>query len=316
MKAGEPLVSVFMPTYNHQEFIGAAIDSVFAQDYGNLELVIGDDGSKDGTWAVVQDYRSRFPDVIKAVRHEHNLGITGNCNEILKRCTGKYIAFHSGDDLLLPGKIRKQVDLMEGDPSVVLCYHDVEVFLSNTAEIVRHFNHGPSSANPVAGPAETVVKAVVAKGTAFMAALSVMVRRDAVPASGFDARIPIASDWMMWIEILAKAKPDSKVAFLNEVLARYRRHDSNVSDTGYAYYSDVLTTLALVESEYPWLSGEVVSRQAELRYLRGIRLICDGEFALGRAHLIQSAGAKRRSFKWFGWFAASYFPALRPKSRI
>ena len=302
-----------MPTYNHQEFIGAAIDSVLAQDYENLEIVVGDDCSKDGTWGIVLDYRSRFPEVIKAFRNERNLGITGNCNEVLKRCTGRYIAFYAGDDLFSSGKIRKQVEIMETDPLVVLCYHDVEVFNSQTDETVRHWNHGPLSAVPLAGTANELAKAVVAKGTAFMAALSVMVRADAVPASGFDTRIPVASDWMMWIEVLANAKQSAKVVFLNEVLARYRKHDSNVTSTGDKYFSDVLTTLALVESNYPWLIEEVIDCQAGLRYSRGIRFIRDGDFAGGRAYLVQSARAKMPSWMWLVWLAASYFPALRPR---
>lgn len=317
MSAADPLVSVFMPTYNQREFIGAAIDSVLAQDYGNLEIVVGDDGSTDGTWPIVQDYQSKYPDRVKASRNERNLGITGNCNEILKRCSGTYIAFHAGDDLLAPGKIRKQVDVMENDKSVVLCYHDVEVFDSPTNTTIKYWNHGPLSTAPRAGTALALAKAIVSEGTSFMAALSVMVRAAAVPASGFDKRIVVASDWMFWIELLANASPDAKVAFLSDVLARYRKHDSNVTSTnpGAWYYADALITLALVESNYPWLIDDVVRFQLGLRFSRGIRLIRDGDRALGRALLLQSARAKRLSLRWYAWLAVSYFPALGPRLR-
>ena len=108
----QPLVSVFLPTYNQDLYVAESINSVLSQDYENIEIIVGDDFSQDKTWDIVLELQARYSSKIKVFRNERNLGITGNCNEILKRCTGMYVAFFSGDDLLNPGKISKQVSAM------------------------------------------------------------------------------------------------------------------------------------------------------------------------------------------------------------
>lgn len=309
MKA-QPLVSVSLLTYNHQAFIAASIESVLSQDYDNLEIVIGDDCSQDNTWAIVQQYQRNYPDKIKAFCNEPNLGITGNSNEILKRCTGKYIAIFSGDDLCLPGKISKQVEVMERDQSVVLCYHDMEVFNSEDDKTLRYWNHGPNSSRPIIGDAERVAKAVVEKGTSFMGAMAIMARMDSIPTTGFDKRVPVASDWLMWIEILANGGRAKKVEYLPDVLVRHRRHGSNVTGTNYNHASDEFMTLAIVESKYPSLARSVDKRHAGVRYCFGIKMICDGNLKVGRSFLLLSLRSRWVSWKIFYWLSASYSPFL------
>lgn len=309
MTTNQPLVSVFLATYNQQDFIDAAIESVLSQDYGNIEIVIGDDCSTDNTWQIIQEYQSKFPEKIKAFRNPRNLGITGNCNEIQRRCTGKYIAYLAGDDLYLPGKISTQLTVMERDQDVVLSYHDIEVFNSEDGRTLRYWNHGPFSSQPVAGSSRMVAKAVVEEG-AFMAALSVMVRRDVVPASGFDDRVPVASDWLMWIEILAGCGRDKKVEFVPNVLARYRRHSTNVTGENYEHTSDEFVTLAIVESKYPVLARSARKGYARVRYGLGVRLILNNNPALGRNFLVSSLLPGWFSWKIAYWLVASFIPAL------
>lgn len=306
----QPLVSVFLPTYNQQNYIAASIDSVITQDYDNLEIVIGDDYSQDNTWQIVQEYQDRYPKKIKAFRNPKNLGITGNCNEILKHCTGKYITFTAGDDLFLPGKISKQVDVMEKDLSIVLCYHDMEVFQSEDNKTLKYWNHGPGSYLPIVGSASKVAKAVVEKGTSFLAGLTAMAKRDSLPETGYDLRIPVASDWLLWIEILATAEKDEKVVFLPNVFAKYRRHGSNITTTGYKHTSDEFVTLAIVESKYPALVRSVDKSYGDLRYRFGIGMICSGNLKAGRSFLLFSLRSRWVSWKIFYWLVASFIPSL------
>lgn len=306
----QPLVSIFLPTYNQEQFIAASIDSVVSQDYANLEIVIGDDCSSDNTWEIVLEYQSRYPEKIIAFRNPKNLGITGNCNEILGRCTGKYVAFTAGDDLFLPGKITTQVNLMEANQNVILCYHDIEVFRSKDNSVIRCWNRGKPSAKPVIGTASYVVKRVIEDGTAFMAALSVMARRDAIPSTGYDVRIPVASDWLMWIEILANGDADATVCFIPEVLAKYRMHNNNVTSAVHKHAADGYVTLSIVESKYPNYVGNVSKGLAMIRYRAGIRYINAGNSRLGRRLLLLSLNSRLVSWKVFLWILAAYFPVL------
>lgn len=302
-----PLVSVSLVTYNQQEFIRESIESVLAQDYDNLEIVIGDDCSQDNTWAIVQEYQRNYPDKIEAFRNEQNLGITGNCNEVLKRCTGKHIAFAAGDDLMLPRKISKQIEIMERDQSVVLCYHDIEVFNSEDGKTLRFWNHGPSSYPPITGDAEKVAREVIERGT-FMAALSVMARRDSMPATGFDHRVPAASDWLMWIEILAAGGPKKKVEYIPDVLARYRRHGSNI--TLLEHWGDRLVTLAIVENKYPRFVFSVHKLHLRHRFGNGKQMISNNQLRTGRKFMLVSLRSGWVSWKILYWLTASYIPSL------
>jgi glycosyltransferase involved in cell wall biosynthesis len=305
-----PLVSIFFLTYNHQNFIAESIESVLSQDYDNLEIVIGDDCSQDNTWAIVQVYQRNHPAKIKAFRNEQNIGITANSNEVLKRCTGKYIAIFSGDDLFMPGKISRQVEVMERDQSVVLCYHDVEVFNSEDGKTLCYRNHGPYSNRAITGDAEKVTRAVIEKGTSFMAAVSVMARRDSIPATGFDQRVPVASDWLMWIEILARGGRSKKVEFIPDVLVRYRRHGSNITGIRYKHTSDEFVTLAITESKYPFFVLSVHKGYASVRYRFGVRMICNNDLRVGRNFLLLSLLSGWVSWKIIYWLAASYIPSL------
>ena len=306
----QPLISVFMPTYNQQEFVAEAIESVLSQNYDNIEIIIGDDCSQDNTWKIVLAYQESYPVKIKAFRNAVNLGITRNCNQVLRNCTGKYIVFFAGDDLFLPEKISKQVKVMERDESVILSYHDIEVFNSDDNKILRYWNSGPLSAPPVEGLAKKVAKELVVSGTLFMAASSVMIRKDAVPFAGYDSRLAAASDWLFWIDLLAGSADGSKVEFIPRVLYRYRRHLSNVTNAGYKHTADNLVTLAIIEDRYPWLIREVDQGRALVRYATGVRYFLGGEYKLGRIQLIYSLRSGWVSWKIFYWFVASYITSL------
>jgi glycosyltransferase involved in cell wall biosynthesis len=312
-----PLVSVFVIAYNQEKFIGPALESVLNQTYENIEIVVGDDCSTDSTWEVISEYKSKYPEKIVAFRNERNLGITENSNEVLKRCRGKYVAHMGGDDLFLPDKIAKQVAVMGADENIVLCYHDIEVFQSETNATIRFWNKGKNSHSPVIGSAHHVARHLVSDGTAFMAALSVMVRRNAIPKGGYDSRVPYASDWLMWIDVLAGADENARVVFLPEVLARYRRHDNNITNRSEIYRADPYVTLAITEAKYPWLVLEVRRSVAKMRYSRGIQQILEGNYALGRIFLLESLRGAWVSPKVFYWLLVSFAPWVRSiKTRV
>lgn len=299
MTISAPLVSIFVPCFNQEAYIAQALDSALAQDYQHTEIVVGDDGSSDSTWAIVTDYQQRFPERIRAFRNERNLGITGNCNQILRRCAGKYVAFHAGDDVLLPTRVRELVDEMEAH-GAVLGYHDIEVFDSSSGRVLRCWNSGPGSNPPVTGLGSFVAARLIERGTSFMASLSVMVLREACPAHGFDERVRVASDWLMWIDVCARAS--QPVVHIPKVLARYRRHASNVTADSLRHFDDELVTLALAEARYPEMLGSVEVARCGLHYKAGISHVAAGRSALGRSFLLramkQPGLAPKAAFRW------------------
>jgi glycosyltransferase involved in cell wall biosynthesis len=100
-----PLVSVSMVTYNHKKYIGEAIRSVLGQTFGDLELVIVNDGSTDGTASQI----AAFDDPRIVAIHQDNRGPSAATNRALAACRGKYVALFSGDDVCRPDRLRRQV---------------------------------------------------------------------------------------------------------------------------------------------------------------------------------------------------------------
>ena len=123
------MVSVHMITYNHERFIAQAIESVLMQETDfSVELIIGEDCSTDGTRQIVKDYARKYPNIIRPLLHEQNLGSNNNCVSVLKACRGKFIALLEGDDYWTdPRKLQKQVRFMEEHPKCGMCFHDALV---------------------------------------------------------------------------------------------------------------------------------------------------------------------------------------------
>ena len=129
ISAARPKVSVCMITYNHEKFIVQAIESVLQQDAEfSIELVIGDDASKDGTPALLAALQAAHPERIKLRLNTSNMGMMGNLQATLGECEGQYIAMLEGDDYWSdPGKLRKQIALMDATPTAALSFHPVQI---------------------------------------------------------------------------------------------------------------------------------------------------------------------------------------------
>lgn len=129
---GEPdLVSVIIPTYNRGYFISKTIDSVLAQTYRPIEIIVVDDGSNDDTREVVGKYGSQVRYI-----HQENAGLASARNTGLAAARGEYIAFQDSDDIWLPWKLQAQVALMRQVPNLALAWTDMTA-VDPDGEMVR-----------------------------------------------------------------------------------------------------------------------------------------------------------------------------------
>jgi glycosyltransferase involved in cell wall biosynthesis len=242
------LVSIMVITYNQKDFVREAVLSAVNQDYRLLEVVVSDDGSTDGTAEILDELAQQYPDRLKVLSRQGNLGITGNSNRGLRACSGDLIAFQGGDDVLLPGKISSQARWFGESEKRIYCYHDVEVFDSATNTKICNYNDMVPLISGY-GASELIRRMKLGAST------SVMVRRSAIAKRAFDPRLPVVSDWKLWIDILADG---GEYGFVSGVYARYRRHGGNSrlvqSDQ---YRTDCYVTVALAESEYPQYSTDI-----------------------------------------------------------
>ena len=115
-----PRVSVILPAYNRETLVSRAIDSVLAQTYDDLELIIIDDASQDGTRKILEGYRDHPK--VRLILSDINRGGSGARNLGIEAARGELIAFQDSDDVWLPGKLAAQVAALDADPAAGLCY--------------------------------------------------------------------------------------------------------------------------------------------------------------------------------------------------
>jgi len=120
-----PWVSIGLPVYNEERHLRATIDSLLAQDFKGLELVISDNASEDQTGEICREYAAKDAR-IRYYRNEVNLGPIANFNRVFELSRGTYFMWASGHDLWAPGFISRCVEILECDPGVVLCYPRVQ----------------------------------------------------------------------------------------------------------------------------------------------------------------------------------------------
>lgn len=237
--SGKPKVSILIISYNQKDFVSEAIESAIKQDYENLEIVISDDGSIDGTAEIIAQWQSRYPERLVALLNKDNVGITRNSNRALRACTGDFIAFQGGDDILLPGKISAQVNWFEQDQRRVLCGHQIETFYQDGS---KSPHLGRLRLREGIGPL-----ALIKNGVPF-GATSIMVRASEIPPHGFVETIPHASDLLLWIEVLCS---DGEYGYVDGVYARYRRHKSNITSRVFDMTDDIERTFLYIAERYP-----------------------------------------------------------------
>lgn len=117
-------LSVLMITYNHEKYIVQALDSILMQKTNfDYEIVIGEDYSNDNTRNILLEYQKKYPEKIKLLLPEKNLGIMRNFIKTYKACCGEYVALLEGDDFWTShNKLQEQVNFLENHPEFVMCF--------------------------------------------------------------------------------------------------------------------------------------------------------------------------------------------------
>jgi glycosyltransferase involved in cell wall biosynthesis len=213
-----PLVSVVMPVRNGARFIRAALDSIIAQQYTPLDIVVVDGHSSDDSAAIARAY----PGV--RVLHQPDHGLAGGLNHGVISAAGEYIAFLSSDDEWLPGKLHAQMGLFTANAHIDMTITHVQFFIEDGCDIPRGFKPDLLHAPQIGRIPETL-----------------MTRRAVFDRIGlFDATFSqsVDADWF------ARAKDaDVTMAVLHDVYLRKRIHDSNLSSNVEKNNRELLTIM-------------------------------------------------------------------------
>ena len=219
MSEAIPAISVVMPLYNTERHLRAALDSVLAQTFTDFEVIAVDDGSKDGTLAILREYEAR--DSRLRMISRPNTGIVGALNDGLAMARAEFIARMDGDDLCLPNRFAKQVDYLRQHPECVLVGSQVMLIDPEGDAICPHrqtrFTHEEIDHDhlnrgwPVIHPA-------------------VMMRRNAVQTIGGYRE---QYKWLEDLDLFLRLAEIGKLANLPDTLLKYRLHFQSVCHTRY-----------------------------------------------------------------------------------
>ena len=121
-------ISILMGIYNCEKTLSEAIEAVLAQTYTNWELILCDDGSKDGTILLAEDYTIKYPGKIFLLKNEKNMGLNFTLNRCLKYATGEYVARMDGDDTCSPFRFEKELEYLEENPGITLVSCNMEQY--------------------------------------------------------------------------------------------------------------------------------------------------------------------------------------------
>ena len=124
MTGKTPLISIGMPVRNGQNYIRQALDSLLAQDFEDFELIILDNASEDRTQEISLEYATS-DGRIQYHRNENNIGLYKNFNRVFELSNAPYFTWASSDDMRDPTFLSKCIDILQREPSVVLCYTEV-----------------------------------------------------------------------------------------------------------------------------------------------------------------------------------------------
>ena len=186
-------ISVIMGIYNCEKTLAEAIDSLLLQTYTNWELILCDDGSKDRTLFVANEYVEKYPDKIKLLQNEQNMGLNFTLNKCLEEAQGEYIARMDGDDISLPQRFEKEIDILENNK---------EISIVSTAMILFDEEGDWGNTKVI----ETPVKRDLLYRTPFCHA-ACLVRREAyLSVCGYSEgkRLLRVEDYHLWLKMYAK----------------------------------------------------------------------------------------------------------------
>lgn len=296
---GTPLVSVCMITYNHQDFIRQALDSILVQktDFP-FEIVIGDDGSRDQTDKICAEYVQKHPGRINYLRREPNLGMMPNFIATMQASRGKYIALCEGDDYWTDdSKLQRQVDFMEAHPGHSLCCHLHAVLTSKSLTPVHEDL-----------PAESVeVKTEEYLVRPFFHTSSYFFRNNALPKPFPDwYKNVLAGDHFLVLFLSLKGK----IGCLHKRMSVFRNHGSSVSFTRTAL--DIKRNFVHHLELFDLYSGSKYQNTIK-RVIRKWDLLYKVYEPVGYfrrlSYFLQNIGFYLQNFKWVGGLKlpAKYF---------
>jgi glycosyltransferase involved in cell wall biosynthesis len=209
-------VSIVIPAYNAGHYLAETLQSCLDQSHPALEIIVVDDGSSDNTRTVVEG----FPQV--RYIHQSNAGPAAARNNGLRHASGEFLQFLDADDILLPTKIARSLELFAEYPDTGLVYTNYEF---RSEDLTTRVNDATKTVKVV--PQDQVLNTLINTGTTLFGIHCALLRTDlARTVGGFDEDIIITEDWHFWVKLAARG---TIFRHIDETLVWYRTAPGSLS---------------------------------------------------------------------------------------
>ncbi|MGF7217702.1 glycosyltransferase involved in cell wall biosynthesis [Spirosoma lacussanchae] len=213
----KPWVTVICTAYNHQRYVEEALQSVVEQDYPNVELIVIDNASTDATSGCISRFARQHPN-LQFLQNTTNIGLNRAFNQGLSLARGRYVIDLSADDVLLPGRISKQVELFErlSGPYAVV-FSNADYIDEQGRRLSSHYPTDPHGRSSTVVPSGNVFRNVLE--SYFICTPTMMIRRDVLnELGGYDESLAY-EDFDFWV----RSARLYHYAYLDEVLTLKRQ---------------------------------------------------------------------------------------------
>lgn len=268
-----PEISVVIPTYNHAQCIGRAVDSVQAQDFRDFEIIVTDAASTDGTSGVMA---GRAAPNLRYLRLPKRVNLPQGRNIGIREASGRYIALLDSDDAWLPSKLRMQRELFTpARPELALVYTLLSVVSEKTGE----------SLVPEQARLRGKIQARLLENNLLLGApSSALIRRDFLEETGlFDPDMDTCEDWDLWLRIAGRYEVD----FVPEPLTLRYEYASSMS----AAPGALRNGRAKILEKHMTLYRQHPEIMAETLYILGLQSLKLGEKSAARAYFRRAFSA-------------------------
>lgn len=230
-----------MPSYNHEKFIGEAIESVLGQTFQSIELIIIDDKSKDRSRQIIEEFAQKDKR-IKKIFHRNNLGIAKTINEGVENSIGKYVALIASDDVWVNEKLEKQLKILEVNENLVVwCNSAIIDSNSNITGEVSSKKY--KNATPHGYVFENIINS-------WISGSGIIMKRENIRGVRYNENLKYLNDTQFYADLAYRYQ----FYYMGEALSKYRLHGDNASfgeiDDIKGWYHDSLVLCIYLFQKY------------------------------------------------------------------
>ena len=230
----DPRVSIVVPVYNAERTLAATLRSVWAQTFGDFELLVVNDGSTDGTAALLA---GQSDPRLRVISHR-NAGVSASRNRGVAEARGEFVAFLDGDDLWTPDKLQAQVAALQGAPDAALVYSWTDL-IDEAGRVIQRGSHVVANGR---------VYPLLASRNFLDCGSTPLIRRSALIEAGpFDETLKGGEDWDLWLRLATR----HAFVCLPVVQVQYRVHGSSAVSRPEQQVRDVRTVIARAVARLP-----------------------------------------------------------------